>query len=123
MKNIRAQKKLLKALRDKNLISKQVYHLLYNRAKGGFFRTRRHIKLYIEERKLIKKEVISSQIKELGDFVYIGCEDGDKYVQIVSAGGFFNGWGIIVGESTFNPTEKEEIVLYKWRNGVYGFYI
>lgn len=53
---IRAQKRLLKTLRDKEVITKSVYHSLYNRAKGGFFRSLRHIKLHIEERNLSAKK-------------------------------------------------------------------
>ena len=52
---IRTQRKLLKELRDKEIIRKKEYQVLYKKAKGGFFRSRRHIKLYIEERGMIKK--------------------------------------------------------------------
>jgi len=53
---IRKQRKFLKRLRDKELITKQNYHLLYQKAKGGFFRSKRHIKLYLEEHRLIKEK-------------------------------------------------------------------
>ena len=56
MKKVRAQRELIKKMRDNELITKEVYHKIYNRVKGGFFRSRRHIKLYLEERKLIKKK-------------------------------------------------------------------
>ena len=52
MIKIRNQKGLLKELRDKNLISRRNYRILYRKAKGGFFRSVRHIKLFIEERNL-----------------------------------------------------------------------
>lgn len=52
---IRVQRAFLKELRDKDLISKADYHSLYSKSKGGFFRSKRHIKLYIEERRLVKK--------------------------------------------------------------------
>ena len=55
MAAIRIQRELLKTLREKEIISKSSYQKLYLKAKGGFFRNRRHIKLYIEEHNLIQK--------------------------------------------------------------------
>ena len=52
---IRLQRGLLKGLRDKKIIERSSYRLLYRRAKGGFFRSKRHLKMYLEENKLIKK--------------------------------------------------------------------
>ena len=52
---IRPQRNLLKELRDKKIITKKDYQNLYRKAKGGFFRSRRHIKMYIEERGLVKR--------------------------------------------------------------------
>jgi len=52
---IRTQKKLLKLLSDKEIISKRNYRTLYLKSKGGFFRSRRHIKLYIKEQNLALK--------------------------------------------------------------------
>ena len=54
MIKIRNQKDLLKSLRNKSLISKKTYRLLYRKAKGGFFRSRRHIDIYLTEHKLIE---------------------------------------------------------------------
>jgi len=51
---IRNQKSFLKDLRNKNLISKKNYRMLYKKAKGGFFRSQRHIKLFIEEHNLLE---------------------------------------------------------------------
>jgi len=53
--SVRAQRNLLKDLRDKEIISKSNYQKLYRKSKGGFFRSRRHIKMYIEEHNLAKK--------------------------------------------------------------------
>jgi len=53
---IRAQRELLKELRDKNLLSTSNYRLLYSKSKGGYFRNRRHIKLYITEHHLIESK-------------------------------------------------------------------
>ena len=55
MNKVRLQRKFLKELRDKELITKSDYHSLYQKSKGGFFRSKRHIKLYIDEHRLIKK--------------------------------------------------------------------
>lgn len=56
MGKIRAQRSLLKDLKNKKLISSKDYRILYLKAKGGFFRTKRHIKVYIKEHNLIKNE-------------------------------------------------------------------
>lgn len=53
---VRAQRKLLKELRDDGKITKKIYNELYGKSKGGFFRSRRHINLYIQEHNLIKNE-------------------------------------------------------------------
>jgi large subunit ribosomal protein L19e len=53
---IRTQRELLKELRDKNLLSTNNYRLLYTKSKGGYFRNRRHIKLYLTEHHLIENK-------------------------------------------------------------------
>lgn len=52
MIKIRNQKELLRILRDKSTISRKTYRMLYRMAKGGFFRNRRHIEIYLAEHKL-----------------------------------------------------------------------
>lgn len=52
---IRLQRSFLKTLREKNEISKTDYRDLYMKAKGGFFRSKRHMELYISEHKMRKK--------------------------------------------------------------------
>jgi large subunit ribosomal protein L19e len=56
MAKIRAQRSFLKELRDKGLIKKATYQDLYLKSKGGFFRSKRHIKLYVEEHKLAEQK-------------------------------------------------------------------
>ncbi len=56
MAKIRVQRQFLKELRDKKLLSTAQYRELYARSKGGFFRSKRHIKLYITEHRLINTE-------------------------------------------------------------------
>ncbi|MBU0457113.1 MAG: 50S ribosomal protein L19e [Nanoarchaeota archaeon] len=53
---IRAQRIFLKELSDKNLVSKKDYHMLYSKSKGGYFRNKRHIKLYLKEHYLIQEK-------------------------------------------------------------------
>ena len=52
---IRAQRDFLKHLREKGAIGKDLYRDIYLKSKGGFFRSKRHIKVYINERGLSKK--------------------------------------------------------------------
>lgn len=56
MRKIRLMRKFLKELREKGIISRRDYRMLYLKAKGGFFRSKRHIKLFIEERGLANKK-------------------------------------------------------------------
>lgn len=52
---IRLQRAYLKNLRDNQMILPANYHEIYMKSKGGFFRSLRHLKLYIEEKNFIKK--------------------------------------------------------------------
>jgi large subunit ribosomal protein L19e len=54
MGQVRKQREFLKYLRDKGIIEKMVYRDLYLKSKGGFFRSKRHLKLYIDEHGLKK---------------------------------------------------------------------
>ena len=56
MNAVRSQRSLIKDLKDRKLISNETFKDLYAKVKGGFFRNRRHIKLYIGERELIEKK-------------------------------------------------------------------
>ena len=56
MNHVRKQRKFLKDLRDKELITKGLYQNLYMKSKGGFFRSIRHIKGYVNEKGLIKED-------------------------------------------------------------------
>ncbi len=50
---VRSQRELLRDLKSKKLISNDTAKDLYSKIKGGFFRNKRHIKLYLGERELI----------------------------------------------------------------------
>jgi len=52
---MRAQRGLVKELREKSLIDTPTFKDIYAKIKGGFFRSRRHIKLYLTERNMFQK--------------------------------------------------------------------
>ena len=52
---IRLQRDFLRKLRDDKLIPKKAYRELYMKSKGGFFRSKRHLELYISEHGLKQK--------------------------------------------------------------------
>lgn len=52
MAAIRTQRMFLKTLREKELITSHTYRSVYLKAKGGAFRNKRHLKLYLTEQKL-----------------------------------------------------------------------
>jgi large subunit ribosomal protein L19e len=52
MIKVRSQRKFIKDLKTKSLVGVSTYRNLYSRVKGGYFRNRRHIKLYLNEKKL-----------------------------------------------------------------------
>ncbi|MBI2109798.1 50S ribosomal protein L19e [Candidatus Woesearchaeota archaeon] len=51
---VRSQRAYIKKFRTNELITKPVYRELYKKSKGGFFRSVRHIRLYMEEHSLIQ---------------------------------------------------------------------
>ncbi|MBI2208687.1 50S ribosomal protein L19e [Candidatus Woesearchaeota archaeon] len=53
--HIRTQRSFLQNLRDKDVIERSGYRSLYMKSKGGFFRSKRHLKIYMEENGFIKK--------------------------------------------------------------------
>ncbi|MBL7051633.1 MAG: 50S ribosomal protein L19e [Nanoarchaeota archaeon] len=56
MNVIRGQRKFIKELKVNGLIEVSTYRLLYRRSKGGYFRNKRHIKLFLTEQKLFKEK-------------------------------------------------------------------
>jgi len=55
MNTIRLQRAFLRELREKKLITTGTYRNLYLKSKGGFFRSKRHLTIFINEHKLVKK--------------------------------------------------------------------
>jgi len=49
MSQIRAQRKLLAELKNSGVIPKTLYRKLYLKSKGGFFRSRRHILMFLKD--------------------------------------------------------------------------
>ena len=56
MNTVRAQRKFLQELKDKDLLVQGAFWALYRKSKGGFFRSIRHIKLFIKEKGLVKEK-------------------------------------------------------------------
>lgn len=54
MNAVRLQRRFLKMLKDKKMIDNKAFYELYAKIKGGFFRSKRHLELYIKEHKLSK---------------------------------------------------------------------
>ena len=52
MIKIRGQRKFINELKENNLVEVSTYRNLYRKIKGGYFRNKRHIKLYLTEQKL-----------------------------------------------------------------------
>jgi large subunit ribosomal protein L19e len=55
MRKVRKQRGFIQELKKKGLIDSKVFRELYMKVKGGFFRSQRHIKIFINEHGLIKK--------------------------------------------------------------------
>ncbi len=55
MAKTRLQREFIKSLKEKGLIDSEGFRDLYLKIRGGFFRNKRHIKLYIDEHKMFKK--------------------------------------------------------------------
>lgn len=53
MAKIRAQRSFLAELKSKQIVNAVAYKNLYRKAKGGFFRNKRHIKIYMQENNLV----------------------------------------------------------------------
>lgn len=49
MNKVRVQRQFLKELALKKIITRTAFRELYLKSKGGYFRSRRHIKLFLEE--------------------------------------------------------------------------
>ena len=50
----RIQRQFIREMKNKKLISVKTYRELYGKIKGNYFRSRNHIKLYLNENKLFE---------------------------------------------------------------------
>ena len=55
MNRVRAQRVFIADLKEKGIISHENYRILYKKSKGGFFRSVRHIKIYLNEQNLASR--------------------------------------------------------------------
>jgi large subunit ribosomal protein L19e len=53
MHKVRAQRSMIRELRATGIIARKTYSELSKKIKGGFFRSRRHIKIYLSEHRLL----------------------------------------------------------------------
>jgi len=53
---VRPLRRMLKELRKSGEIDKATYRKLYLMVKGGMFRSRSHLRIYLEQRNIIKKK-------------------------------------------------------------------
>ncbi|MDP3728824.1 MAG: 50S ribosomal protein L19e [bacterium] len=53
---VRGQRTFLKELKLNGLVNVPTYRNLYSKIKGGYFRNKRHIKLYLTEHKLFQEK-------------------------------------------------------------------
>ncbi len=51
---IRSQRAFLRLLKERNLINNKIFVDMMAKAKGGFFRNKRHIKIYLQENDILK---------------------------------------------------------------------
>ncbi len=61
MAKVRAQRKFLKQLKDDGVLTPASFKQLYRRSKGGYFRSIRHIKLFMNEHNLATREAKGKQ--------------------------------------------------------------
>jgi large subunit ribosomal protein L19e len=52
---VRLQRELIRNLKDKKLVDNITFRDLYQKIKGGFFRNKRHLKIYLSEHNLINR--------------------------------------------------------------------
>jgi large subunit ribosomal protein L19e len=61
MSKVRAQRDFLNELKEKKIITPGSFRTLYSKSKGGFFRSVRHIKIYINEQNLTSRPPVEKK--------------------------------------------------------------
>jgi large subunit ribosomal protein L19e len=81
MNNVRVQREFIRLLLEKGIITKQAFRELYLKSKGGYFRSRRHIKLFLQEHDalLVDKNAIKNVVLKNAE----GLEAAKKTKKIV----------------------------------------
>jgi large subunit ribosomal protein L19e len=54
--NARSQRALAKKLKQNEIIDNEAFKTIYAKIKGGFFRSTKHIKIYIQEQEMVRKK-------------------------------------------------------------------
>jgi len=55
LKIIRPQRRLLKEFKNKNQLKPYAYRKVYKLVKGGMFRSKAHLKMYLDDKKLLER--------------------------------------------------------------------
>ena len=55
LRAIRPQREMIKELREKKQLEPNTYRKIYKLVKGGMFRSRSHLMIYLKDKKMIKK--------------------------------------------------------------------
>ncbi|MBN2141997.1 50S ribosomal protein L19e [Candidatus Woesearchaeota archaeon] len=53
---VRSQRAFLKNILERGVVTKETYKDLYGKVGGGFFRSKKHIQIFMEERNLVVKD-------------------------------------------------------------------
>ncbi len=56
LRKVRAQRRLIKILRDKGVIDRRTYRKIYLMIKGGAFKSKKHLLTYLKDHELLKEE-------------------------------------------------------------------
>ncbi|HDH91454.1 MAG TPA: 50S ribosomal protein L19e [Candidatus Aenigmarchaeota archaeon] len=65
IQTVRPLRRYLKELLEKDKISKETYKKFYRLVKGGMFRSRSHLRIYLEQRGLIReKKKVKKKVKK-----------------------------------------------------------
>ncbi|MBI3413550.1 MAG: 50S ribosomal protein L19e [Candidatus Aenigmarchaeota archaeon] len=64
IKTIRPQRRMIGELKASGAINNETYKRLYKLSKGGVFRSRKHLELYIKEHKLLVEKGVNKPFKK-----------------------------------------------------------
>lgn len=64
---VRLQRSYLQSLRPSNVVNQVQFVEVYRKIKGGFFRSKRHLELFLTERGILKAGKLQQQVKADAD--------------------------------------------------------